>query len=272
MVSMTDPIPLRAIAHQRLREELAFVDGDRGGIIDNAEAEEMFRRRGVDPATLGEPAISRLRRMSGVPWVDVSSMPNIPLRVRTSTDLETARWFYAPNAPQHKGDFRSPGFGAGHLRVGRGVHEDISEYYRKDGSYVSWQDPDYQQYAQKAVHQTLDIVAVCDLVDMKKMRNIDENGTRIALAPKGFVRDHQKYAPLTTYLVDAHGPDHRHPGNPEIKQLQASIDVEELRTLLGKAEQLELYIEVRMKDGAWIPLNLDGVTGKNFVITADDLK
>jgi hypothetical protein len=210
--------------------------------------------------------------MTGVPWVDVSSMPTFPLKVKTSVDLDSARWVYAPNAPDFKGNFRFPGFGAGHLRVGRGVHEDIEAYYRKDGSRVNWLDPDYQEYAQKALHDVMHFVFVCDLVDMKKMRNIDPDNTRMVIAPRGFVRDHAKHANLGLYLVDAHAPTHRHPGNPEIKNMSVAIDVAELRKMLGTADQLECYVEVRGKDGSWIPLNNEGVPGWNFIIDANELR
>jgi hypothetical protein len=272
MVSLLDPIPLRAIGDQRLRDELAPFDLGREGDIDERDARAFFLHRGVDPATFGEAAVTRVRKMAGIPWVDPRSMGSAPYRIGTMHDMESARWFYGTEARTMKGAFNYPGFGAGNVRVGRAVVEDVTARRRPDGSIVEYRDSDFQDYQRLAMRDVLAFAVDCNLVDLQKVNDIDLNGTRIVIAPNGFVKDHVRYIPLerTAYPAHPRGP-HGEPAAPETKLLQMTVETQELRKLMGEAAGLEFFIEVKMKDGRVIPLNLDGRRFNNFSISPQEI-
>ncbi len=166
-------------------------------------------------------------------------------------DYYQTLYTYAPDA---KGNFNIPGFGAGNIRTGRQLAENNTEAYN--------------------------FLIDCDLMDRNFLDNNLESAT-IVIGPKNFVKengsqiDEMVTIPLNVATADGYQSFNRGgPGAwvPEKKFLAASVDVKSLRSLAGKSGGLSFYVRLQTNDGKTLWINKDGKAFNNFEIDAKELK
>jgi hypothetical protein len=157
-------------------------------------------------------------------------------------------------APDSKGNFNIPGFGAGNIRTGRQLAEKNTDAYN--------------------------FLVDCDLMDKGFIEGGVESAT-IVIGPKGFKPDagsnldEMVTIPLNTATADGYQSYNRGGGStwvPEKKFLAASVDVADLRKLAGTSGGLSFYVRVDTNDGKTLWMNRDGKAYQNFEIDAAELK
>ena len=159
------------------------------------------------------------------------------------------------HAHDWKGDFRIDGLGAGNVRV---------------GGYYNWERPTDP----KAAAFLFDM----NLVDMGKLDREVTSAT-LVIGPAGFtpeggsnVREEAVDIPLTLATLEGHQRWERTGGGyqPEQKFLAAAVDIDDLRALAG-GQGLSFYVRLETSNGTKY-INKDGVSGRNFEMSDDDLK
>jgi hypothetical protein len=157
-------------------------------------------------------------------------------------------------APDFKGNFNIPGFGAGNVHTGRQLGPNNTEAFN--------------------------FLVDCDLMDRNLVDNKLESAT-IVIGPKGFKPetgsklDEMVTIPLSSASADGYSTFDRGGGShwvPEKKYLAASVDVKSLKNLAGKSGGLSYYVRLQTTDGQTLWINRDGKAFNNFEIDASELK
>lgn len=159
------------------------------------------------------------------------------------------------HAHDWKGDFSIPGMGAGNVRV---------------GGYYNWERPQDP----KAAAFLFDM----NLVDLGRMER-DVVSATLVIGPAGFtpesgsqLNEEAVDIPLTLATMNSFMRWERTGGGtqPEQKFLAAAIGVEDLRAL-SAGNGVSFYVRLETPNGTSY-INRDGVSGRNFDISDDELK
>jgi hypothetical protein len=214
--------------------ELQRYDINKDGMLDVQEASRYHasKTRGEAPRGMEE-----VFDLAGGRQHDIKTYHNEYYNVLST---------YAPN---WKGDFHIPGYGAGNVRIG----------------------PSYGD--------RMNVLVDCDLMN----RDFLEKGitsASLVIGPKGFDKEQGSnvgeavHVPLNIATRESYQSFSRGGGShtvPEKKFLAATMDMQGMRDL-ANGKDLNFYIRLETNDGKTLYVNKDGQAFKNFEIKNNEIK
>ncbi|HEY3452927.1 MAG TPA: hypothetical protein VGK67_41680 [Myxococcales bacterium] len=233
-------VSISNLKKQAKEPELKKFDTNNDNLLDPAEQDRYYASTSKSGATPKSP--SAVYTKAGGREHKVTQF---------ARDYYQTLYTYAPDS---KGNFSIPGFGAGNIRTGRQLAEKNTDAYN--------------------------FLVDCDLMDKNFIENGVESAT-IVIGPKGFTPDsgskldEMVTIPLNTATADGYQSFNRGGSStwiPEKKFLAASVDVKDLRKLAGDSGGLSFYVRLQTSDGKTLWMNKDGKAFKNFEIDAAELK
>lgn len=233
-------VSISNVKNQAKEAELKKYDTNKDNLLDTAEQTRYYADKTVGGKTPSSP--SQVYTKAGGREHKITQF---------ARDYYQTLYTYAPDA---KGNFSVPGFGAGNVRTGRQLAEKKNEAFN--------------------------FLIDCDLMDKGFVENGIESAT-IVIGPKGFKPDagssidEMTTIPLNTATADGYSTTDRGGGThfvPDKKFLAASVDVKSLRSLAGSSGGLSFYVRLQTNDGKTLWMNKDGKPYSNFEIDANELK
>lgn len=233
-------IPISNVKKQASEAELKRFDVNHDNVLDATEAANYYADKKMGKKPASSEAVYRL---AGGRDHKITQY---------NRDYYQTLYTYAPEA---KGNFNIPGFGAGNIRTGRQLEGGTKNA------------------------ESFNFLVDCDLMDRNFIENNLESAT-IVVGPLGFKPeagsdlDEMVTIPLNVATADGYQTFDRAGGArwvPEKKFLAASVDVKSLRSLAGKNNGLSFYVRLQTHDGKTLWINRDGRAYNNFEIDAKEL-